>query len=162
MQAIFGIDNTILLDLVQLFGTLGVLAGAIFVALQLKQNNKQSNMDMIMRLYEFANSSEVQSAWLTVLNSKITSFQDFEKLSAQNQVSFYQIAALFESLGVLMERRAVTPEIIDDMFLTGLAWRAMKPFVMGMREKFGADDNYFFFEKLYQRLEDLHAHVSQT
>ncbi len=162
MQAIFVIDNILLLDFVQLFGTIGVLAGAIFVALQLRQNNKQANMDMIMRLYEFANSSEVQSAWLTVLNSKIASFQDFEGLPAKDQVSFYQIAALFESLGVLMERGVVRSEIIDDMFLTELAWRAMKPFVMGMRGKFGADDNYFFFEKLYQRLEELHSQASQT
>ena len=143
----------------QLLGTLGVLVGAIFVALQLKQNNKQASMDMIMRLYEFANSAEVQSAWLTVLNANIASFEDFEKLAARDKVSFYQIAALFESLGVLMQRGAVTTDVIDDMFLTELAWRAMKPFVMGMRAKFGAEDNYFFFEKLYQQLEVLHAYT---
>lgn len=114
-------------------------------------------MDMIMRLYEFANSAEVQAAWLTVLNSKISTFEDFEKLASKDQVSFYQIAALFESLGVLTEREIVQPEIIDDMFLTELAWQSMKPFVMGMRARFGAEDNYFFFEKLYQRLEGIHS-----
>ncbi len=157
LQTILGIDNTLLIDFIQLVSTLGVLAGAIFVALQLKQNNKQANMDMIMRLYEFANSAEVQAAWLTVLNTNIPSFEDFEKLSSKDKVSFYQIAALFESLGVLMERGVVTTDVIDDMFLTELAWRAMKPFVIGMRAKFGAEDNYFYFEKLYQRLEGLHV-----
>ncbi len=149
-----------LIDILQIVGTLGVLVGAVFVALQLRQNNKQSNMDMIMRLYEFANSAEVQAAWLTVLNSKLTSFQDFEGLSEKEKVSFYQIAALFESLGVLAERGVVRPEIIDDMFLTELAWRALKPFVIGMREKFGSEDNYSFFERLHQQLEQLHS--SQT
>ncbi len=162
MNILQAIDNTLIIDLVQLLGTLGVLFGAIFVALQLKQNNKQANMDMIMRLYEFANSAEVQAAWLTVLNSNISSFEDFEQLAAKDKVSFYQIAALFESLGVLLQRGVVTTDVIDDMFLTELAWRAMKPFVMGMRAKFGAEDNYFFFEKLYQRLEGLHASASTT
>ncbi len=114
-------------------------------------------MDMIMRLYEFANSAEVQAAWLTVLNSKIATYDDFQNLQPKDKVSFYQIAALFESLGVLMERDVVTPDVIDDMFLTELAWKAMKPFVMGMRAQFGADDNYFFFEKLYQSLQELHS-----
>ena len=60
---------------------------------QLKQNNEIANMDMIMRLYEFANTAEVQSAWLTVLSSNVLSFEDFEKLSKQDQISFYQIAS---------------------------------------------------------------------
>ena len=30
-------------------------------------------------------------------------------------------------------------EVIEDMFLTELAWTTMKPFVTGMRQKFGED-----------------------
>ncbi len=47
-----------------------------------------------------------------------STFEDFEKLSQPDQVSFYQIAALFESLGVLAERNIVKLEVIEDMFLT--------------------------------------------
>ncbi len=116
---------------------------------QMKQNNDLANMDMIMRLYEFANTAEVQSAWLTVLSSKINTFQDFLELPKQDQVSFYQIGALFESLGVLVERGIVKLEIIEDMFLTELAWGSMKPFVVGMREQHGEEENYSAFERLY-------------
>jgi len=119
---------------------------------QMKQNNDLANMDMIMRLYEFANTGEVQSAWLTVLNSKIDTFEDFLKLQKQDQVSFYQIGALFESLGVLVERAIVTPDIIEDMFLTELAWESMKVFVLGMRKQHGEEENYLAFERLYNRV----------
>jgi len=119
---------------------------------QMKQNNEIANMDMIMRLYEFANTAEFQSAWLTVLNSNVQTFEDFEKLSKQEQISFYQTAALFESLGVLAARNIVKLEVIEDMFLTELAWRTMKPFILGMRKKFSEDQNYAFFETLYERL----------
>ena len=44
---------------------------------QLRQNNEIANMDLIMRLYEFANTAEVQSAWLTVVNANIASYADF-------------------------------------------------------------------------------------
>jgi hypothetical protein len=116
---------------------------------QTKQNNELANMDMIMRLYEFANTAEVQSAWLTVLSTKVDNYEDFLKLPKQDQVSFYQIGALFESLGVLVERGIVKPEIIEDMFLTELAWEAMKIFVIGMRKQHGEEENYLAFERLY-------------
>ena len=116
---------------------------------QMKQNNDLANMDLIMRLYEFANTAEVQSAWLTVLNSEINTYQDFQKLPKHDQVSFYQIGALFESLGVLVERGIVRSDIIEDMFLTELAWESMRTFVIGMREQHGEEDNYLAFERLY-------------
>jgi hypothetical protein len=119
---------------------------------QLKQDHELANMDMIMRLYEFANTAEAQSAWLTVVNAKITSYEDYEKLSKTEQVAFFQIGALFESLGVLVERGLVKPEIIEDMFLTRLAWESMKPFVSGVRQRYGEEENYVAFERLYERL----------
>jgi len=119
---------------------------------QMKQNNDLANMDMIMRLYEFANTAEVQAAWLTVLNTKINTFGDFLVLTKQDQVSFYQIGALFESLGVLLERGIVNPDIIEDMFLTELAWESMKIFVLGMRKQHGAEENYLAFARLYNRV----------
>jgi hypothetical protein len=119
---------------------------------QMKQNNELANMDMIMRLYEFANTAEVQSAWLTVLDTKISSFDDFLNLPKPEQVAFFQIGALFESLGVLVQRGIVRDDIIEDMFATQLAWQSMKPFVSGIREKYGDEENYAAFEKLQDRL----------
>lgn len=119
---------------------------------QLKQNHELANMDMIMRLYEFANTAEVQAAWLTVLNANISTYEDFEKLSKSEQVAFFQIGALFESLGVLVERGIVGLKIIEDMFLTRLAWESMKPFVTGVRKQYGEEENYAAFERLYEQL----------
>ena len=119
---------------------------------QMKQNNELANMDMMMRLYEFANTAEVQSAWLTVLNSKINTYEDFTKLPKLEQVAFFQIGALFESLGVLVGRGIVKPDIVEDMFLTQLAWRSVKPFVSGIRQAYGEEESYTAFEKLYNLL----------
>lgn len=162
---------------VSLLSSLAVILGAVFVAYQIrennklieatekqaaaaadqakltteqtKQNNEIANMDMIMRLYEFANSAEVQSAWLTVLTTKFASFDEFEQLPKPDQISFFQIAALFESLGVLVSRGMVKTDIIEDMFATELAWTVMQPYIAGVRKRFGEDQNYVFFEQLY-------------
>jgi len=119
---------------------------------QLKQDHELANMDLIMRLYEFANTAEVQAAWLTILNSNISTYEDFESLSKSDQVAFFQIGALFESLGVLVERGIVKVNVIEDMFLTRLAWESMKPFVSGVRERYGEEENYSGFQRLYERV----------
>jgi len=119
---------------------------------QVVQNNNLATMDMIMRIYSFADSMEVQKSYLTVLKAKISSFEDFERLPEEKQLAFYQVASLFESLGFLVEKGFVKPEIVDDMFATRLTWEMVKPFVMGMRQKYSAEDYYFFFERLRDRL----------
>lgn len=119
---------------------------------QFNQNSNLATMDLVMRMYEFADSMEVQRSYNTVLRSNLKSYEEFEKLPEEKQLAFFQIASLFESLGFLVEKGYVKADIIDDMFATRLAWDLMKPFIMGLRKKFAAEDYFFFFEKLYVRL----------
>lgn len=177
------IDLSSLTGDISIFSSVAVIAGVLFVVVQLRQNNKLveatreqakaaavqaqlstqqmeqnnkiANMDLIMRLYEFADSAEFQSAWLFVLSSKISSYSDFEKLQREDQIYVYQVAALFESLGVLVERGIVGVDIVEDMFLTELAWTALEPFILGIRERFGSDQGYTSFEALHKKLTNL-------
>lgn len=121
-------------------------------AQQLKQNYELSTVDLVTKIYDFANSMEVQRSWNTVINSKVNSFEDFEKLPPDEQLAFHQVASLFESLGLLVERGYVKADIVDDMFATQLAWTRLQPFVEGMRKKFAAEDYYIMMEKLHDRL----------
>ena len=126
-------------------------------ALQLKQNYEISTVDLITKIYDFANSLEVQRSWFTVLNTKISSFDDFGKLSEEKQLAFHQVASLFESVGLLVEKGYVKIDLVDDMFATRLAWRALEPFVKGMRQEFASEDYYVWMEKLHMRIMDLSA-----
>lgn len=67
-------------------------------------------------------------------------------------MAFHQIASLFESVGLLVEKGFVKLELVDDMFATGLAWQRLEPFVKGTREKYRSEDYYVWFAKLYERL----------
>jgi len=119
---------------------------------QLKQNYELATVDLITGIYDFANSREVQGSWLTVLNTKPSSPEDFEKMPEPVQLAHLQMASLFESIGLLVERDYVKPELIDDMFATQQAWENLKPFIMWMRKKYAAEEYYYFFEKLHNRL----------
>jgi hypothetical protein len=121
-------------------------------ALQLKQNYELSTVDLVTRIYDFADSLEVQRSWLTVLRTEIKSFDEFEKLPEEKQLAFHQIASLFESLGFLVEKGYVKEDLVDDMFATQLAWSRLEPFVKGLREEYSAEDYYVWMQKLHERL----------
>ena len=121
-------------------------------AQQLKQNHELATVDLITKIYDFANSQEVQKAWMTVLGTDLKSYEDFERLPEDKQLAFHQIASLFESLGLLVEKGFVNQELVDDMFATQLAWQKLEPFVMGMRRKYSSEDYYVWMEKLRARL----------
>lgn len=119
---------------------------------QFLQNNELATMDLVMRIYEFADGMEVQKSYFTVLQAKIGSLEDYESLPDEKKLAFLQVASLFESLGFLVEKGFVKAEIVDDMFATKTAWEMTKPFILGMRQRYAAEDYYFFFEKLYNKL----------
>jgi hypothetical protein len=121
-------------------------------ALQLKLNYDVSTVDLITKIYDFANSLEVQRSWRTVIDSDLKSYDEFEGLPAEEQLAFHQIASLFESVGLLVEKGYVKEDLVDDMFATRLAWRKLEPYVKGMRQRYATEDYYYWTEKLYNRL----------
>ena len=120
---------------------------------QLKQNNDLADMEMIMRIYEFANTVEVQTSWLKVSDSGLKSFEEFQRLPEKDKVAFYQIAALFESIGVLVDRDFVSLATIDDMFVPERAWQNLLPFIEGINKQAG-EEVYVFFRKLNERMKE--------
>jgi hypothetical protein len=119
---------------------------------QFLQNSDLATMDLVMRIYEFADSMEVQKSYFTVLQAKIATLEDYEKLPDDKKLAFLQVASLFESLGFLVEKGFVKAEIVDDMFATKTAWEMTRPFILGMRQRYAAEDYFFFFERLYNKL----------
>ena len=128
---------------------------------QLKQNNDLADMEMIMRIYEFANTAEVQSSLITVIDANLKSYNDFLKMPKSERVSFYQMAALFESIGVLVDKGFVSLETIDDMFVPERAWMTMKPFIDGVNNDAG-EEVYVFFRKLVEGMKKHREEANQT
>jgi len=126
---------------------------------QLKQNNDLANMEMIMRIYEFANTAEVQMSWLMVNESSVKSFEEFQTLPEKQKVAFYQMAALFESIGVLVDRNFVDVATIDDMFVPEQAWEKLSAFIEGVNKRAG-EEVYVFFRKLNEKMKVHHERSS--
>jgi hypothetical protein len=174
---------------ISFFSSIAIILGAIFVVLEIRDNKKMieaatdqakaaavqadasakqtkqnieiADMDIIMRLYEFANTREVQTSFLTVLKTEIKSYEDFQKLPLDQQVAFFQIASLFESIGVLLDRGIIALRTVDDMFLPQTAWQKMKPLLDGLKTVSG-EPAFPYFERLNQEMDVLNKPVPST
>lgn len=167
------LDYTSISAAATLLASVAIILGTVFVVLEMRDNrrlvaasSKQANaaamqlqqgydlatVDLVTKIYDFANSLEVQRSWLTVLNYKLSTFEDFERAPSDVQLAFYQIASLFESLGLLVDKGYVKEGLVDDMFAVQLAWEKLEPFIVGMREKYQAEDYYTFMQRLQVRL----------
>lgn len=170
---ILAIDITAISEDATLLASVAIILGTVFVviemrdnkklvavsvkqantaALQLQQNHELATVDLITRLYDFANSLEVQRSWFTVVNAKLSSYDEYDKLPKEDKLAFQQIASLFESVGLLVEKGFVKAELADEMFATGLAWESLEPFVRGIREKYKSEEYYTWMEKLHNHL----------
>jgi hypothetical protein len=96
---------------------------------------------------------EVQTSWLKVKDLGSKSFEEFQRLPEKEKVAFYQIAALFESIGVLVDRGFVSVGTIDDMFIPERAWQKLSPFIEGINKESG-EEVYVFFRKLNERMKE--------
>ena len=85
----------------------------------------------------------------------LKSFDEFKRLPERDKVAFYQIAALFESTGVLVERGFVTLATIDDMFVPERAWQKLSPFIEGINKEAG-EEVYVFFRNLNEKMKERH------
>ncbi len=124
-------------------------------AMQLEQNHELATVDLITKIYDTANSLEVQRSWFTVVNTEISSYEDFEKLPDEKKLAFQQIASLFESIGLLVGKGYVKADLADDMFATQLAWEKLEPFITGTRKRFASEDYFVWMEKLHTRLQSM-------
>lgn len=181
MGPILAIDFSEIDSSIAFLSSMAIILGAIFVVLEIRDNKKMiqaateqakaaaiqadasakqtqqnieiADMDIIMRLYEFANTREAQSSYLTVVNSNLKSYDDFLKLSRDDQVAFLQVSSLFESIGVLLDRGIITLQTVDDMFVPQIAWQKLKPFMDGVSANVIGSDNFPYFAKLVNAME---------
>jgi hypothetical protein len=122
---------------------------------QLKLNNRLGEMTLVTTIYDQANTLEVQRSWLTVLNTKLNSIEEFDDLPEEKQLAFLQTASLFESIGFLVERGFAELTLVNEMFATNLAWDRLNFFVKAMRKRHPNEEFYYWFEKLHERLKAL-------
>jgi hypothetical protein len=136
-----------------------VLIGMIFAIMQLRDFVKTRQTDLVMRLYSTYGSREFQEAWVETLRLEFKDYNDYlKKYGAASPEPVYtsvnMVASFFEGLGILLRRKFVNIDLIDDLFSSDiiLTWHKMKLIIEGWRKHFNRPQMSEWFEYLYNEM----------
>jgi len=138
----------------------GVFVAAIYYVLQIRHQSRMRQTDLIMRVYSALSTKELEEAWYKVLNLEFKDYNDFlkkyEDIMSETSVNvaFSIIAYFFDGIGVLLHKKLVDIDLVDDLMSESIivTWEKMKPIVEGYRKRYGFKKDLVWFENLYNEI----------
>ena len=128
---------------------------ATFFLFELRHMNKHRDLEITMKLFEWAETDRLRKAFRWVEKEFV--FESFEKYKAdiadKLEVSdySYQVEAYFEEVGFLVNKKFVDIDVIVDR-LGGYIisnWRKLEPWILAMRKMRNDETFGEHFELLY-------------
>ena len=140
-----------------IISTIGVILGVVFVAIQLRHMEMHRNLDISMKLFEWAEGDRLHKALRWIENE--FQFQDYDKYKDQEATNSkaseypHDVASFFEQIGFLVEKRFVDLGIIDDRLGSHIVsnWKKLEPWVMAVRKEKENNEFARHFQRLYER-----------
>ena len=133
----------------------GVLVGVVYYVFDMRNQTKLRQTDLIMRIYATFESIEFQTAILRTTDLKFTrNREDYEKFGPDAKAAFNSINLFFEGLGILVKRKLINMDMVDDLASTDIIWiwERHRPTIEGAREYLRRPQIYEYFEYLYDEM----------
>jgi hypothetical protein len=130
----------------------GVLIAVIYYMLDIRNQAKLRKTDLVMRLYSAFGSSEFVEAWEIMRKREFTDYETYEKKYGLS--AYIQVSTLFEEVGILLGRRLIDNDLVDDLFTVPvrLAWERMKTLIQEDRKQTNEPRTWEWFEYLFNEM----------
>lgn len=139
----------------------GVIAGVIYYILDIRHQAKIRQTDLVMKLYSEMGSNEYLEAYPKFLSLEFKDYKDFQDKYPMNTfrvseaaVSYSMYCYFFEKVGLLLHRKLIDIELVDDLFSIAikLYWEKVRPIVEGIRKEANLPQYWEWFEYLYNEM----------
>ena len=130
---------------------------AAFTVIQLKHMEKHRNVDISMKLFEWAETDRLRKAFKWVDQNfhfeKPESYLAVEKEDDEAGDYPHQVTAFYEQVGFLVEKKFVDLDVVVDRLGSHIIsnWQKLEPWITAMRKKKGDETFGEHFQRLYQR-----------
>jgi hypothetical protein len=146
-----------LTDWAAILAALAGVSAAVFILLQLRHMEQHRDLEVSMKLFEWAESERLHKAFRWV--EEEFQFENYEKYKAEEAKSFevsdypYEVEAFFEEVGFLVVKKFVDLDIIVDRLGSYIIadWKRLEPWVIALRKERGDETFGEHFQKLYQK-----------
>lgn len=133
------------------------ISATVFILLQLKHMDKHRDLEISMKLFEWAETERLRKAFKWVESE--FQFEDYEKYKTEVERNFevsdfpYQVEAFFEEVGFLVNKKFVDIDVIVDRLGSYIVsnWKKLEPWIFAIRKERGDQTFGEHFQKLYQK-----------
>lgn len=146
-----------LIEWTAILSALAAVSATVFILLQLRHMDKHRDLEISMKLFEWAETDRLRKAFRWVENE--FQFEDFQKykseVEANPEVSDYpyQVEAFFEEVGFLVYKRFVDLDLIVDRLGAYVIsnWKKLEPWILALRKERGDRTFGEHFQALYEK-----------
>ena len=128
----------------------GVLVGVVYYILDMRNQTRIRQIDLVLRLSSTLDSKEFAEAFTKIVSSNAKTADELRKECFPAEL--IMIGNFYERTGALLKRRLADPSLIADILAVSEIWEKIRPWVMDVRQK--TNDPYLFesFEYLYNEM----------
>lgn len=148
-------DLITIVNIARIVGSVVVISGVVFGIVQIRQYQQQRHDVAAVQLVNSFQSPDFNKSLRKVWSlPDSASRQELNARGEEWQEAVYQVAMTMETMGVLVYRRIVPLEILDELMGDAilLIWRKLRPWVEHLRIEQKRDSAYEWFQWLSERL----------
>ncbi len=142
-------------DYTAVVSAIATLCLAAFILLQFRNMVKVRNIEISMKLFEWAESERLRNAFRWI--EEDFQFENYEKHKTKSSTKTrdypFEVTAFFEQVGFLVHKKFVNFDVIVDRLgsLILSNWKKLEPWILALRKE--EDDKSFgeHFQKLYEK-----------
>ena len=146
-------------EILAILSYLAVIVGIPLVLLQLRQNNRLREGEVVLSMMRALTEATLMKNWTMINHSLYRTYDDLlnepdQKKRDEFMDSLEQMAGTFEGCGVLVGRGIISIDVID-YYLHGFIreiWSRVGPIIRGYREATQHYEYSEWLEFLYQRI----------
>ena len=146
-----------LTDWAAILSAVAGVSATVFILLQLRHMEKHRDLEISMKLFDWAESDRLHKAFRWVEDK--FQFEDYEQYKTQMADDYeasdypYEVTAFFEEVGFLIEKKFIDIDIIADRLDTHIIsdWKKLEPWILALRKEKGDESFGEHFQKLYEK-----------
>jgi hypothetical protein len=142
--------------LLSLLSTAAIIAAGIFAGIQIRLMNRQRARESALQmLHSFQTPEFLTGLNITFELPEGLSRKEIEERVGDKMTCVFVLFGIFESLGILIYRREIDIQLVEDFFsgVIILSGRKFRRYVADVRETSGRDTYYEWYQWLFEQLE---------
>jgi hypothetical protein len=139
-----------------------VVLAAIYYIFQVRHQTKVRQTDLIIRLYSTIVTREFVENDVSIFNQEVNDLEGFMRkyssfpkfMESPEYVPYMMDSEFFEGVGILLRRKLVDIELVDDLFSSPIItiWEKTLPMTKALREYFKRPQLAEWFEYHYDEM----------